>query len=88
MYLLELAPVSVQGAMGVFTSVGVNFGVFFGQFMGLDWILGECSVFAEYLFFIRMGNSKIDKFSFSRKRINNITEFGLFLRFKTRNQLP
>ncbi|XP_054285469.1 solute carrier family 2, facilitated glucose transporter member 1-like isoform X2 [Macrosteles quadrilineatus] len=41
MYLLELAPVSVRGAMGVFTSVGVNFGVFFGQFMGLDWILGN-----------------------------------------------
>lgn len=41
MYLLEIASPSVRGAMGVLTTVGCTLGVLLGQFMGLDWIMGE-----------------------------------------------
>ncbi|CAH2232980.1 jg8297 [Pararge aegeria aegeria] len=40
MYLTELSPAALTGAMGVACPMGVNVGVFVGQFMGLDSILG------------------------------------------------
>ncbi|XP_063620602.1 solute carrier family 2, facilitated glucose transporter member 3-like isoform X1 [Cydia splendana] len=40
MYLTELAPMALAGAMGVVCPMGVNFGVLVGQIMGLDVILG------------------------------------------------
>ncbi|CAG9585097.1 unnamed protein product [Danaus chrysippus] len=40
MYLTELAPTSLTGAMGVACPMGVNVGVLVGQVMGLDCLLG------------------------------------------------
>lgn len=40
MYLMELAPDSKRGAVGVLVMVGVTSGVLLGQIMGLNWILG------------------------------------------------
>ncbi|BES96277.1 solute carrier family 2, facilitated glucose transporter member [Nesidiocoris tenuis] len=40
MYLTELAPVTLQGATGVLCPMGLCFGVFFAQVMGLNSILG------------------------------------------------
>lgn len=40
MYLLELAPASLKGAMGVLCPLGLTLGVLIGQFMGLSWVLG------------------------------------------------
>ncbi|OWR52252.1 putative glucose transporter [Danaus plexippus plexippus] len=40
MYLAELAPPSLTGAMGVACPMGVNVGVLVGQVMGLDSLLG------------------------------------------------
>ncbi|CAG4912901.1 unnamed protein product [Colias eurytheme] len=40
MYLTELAPLSLTGAMGVACPMGVNVGVLVGQVMGLNFILG------------------------------------------------
>lgn len=40
MYLLELAPASLKGAMGVLCPVGLTLGVLLGQFMGFSWVLG------------------------------------------------
>lgn len=40
MYLLELAPASLKGAMGVLCPVGLTLGVLIGQFMGFSWVLG------------------------------------------------
>ena len=41
MYLLELAPASLKGAMGVLCPVGLTLGVLLGQFMGFSWVLGK-----------------------------------------------
>ncbi|XP_035436038.2 solute carrier family 2, facilitated glucose transporter member 3 isoform X2 [Spodoptera frugiperda] len=41
MYLTELAPAALTGAMGVACPMGVNVGVLVGQVMGLDFILGR-----------------------------------------------
>lgn len=41
MYLTELAPVHLRGALGVICPMGINFGVFAGQFAGLDWLFGN-----------------------------------------------
>ncbi|XP_052757468.1 solute carrier family 2, facilitated glucose transporter member 1-like isoform X2 [Galleria mellonella] len=40
MYLTELAPLSLTGAMGVACPMGVNVGVLVGQVMGLKFLLG------------------------------------------------
>ncbi|XP_048479621.1 solute carrier family 2, facilitated glucose transporter member 5 isoform X1 [Plutella xylostella] len=40
MYLTELAPLHLTGAMGVACPMGVNVGVLVGQVMGLDFLLG------------------------------------------------
>ncbi|KAI8434596.1 hypothetical protein MSG28_003134 [Choristoneura fumiferana] len=40
MYLSELAPPALTGAMGVACPMGVNVGVLVGQVMGLDFLLG------------------------------------------------
>ncbi|XP_038215237.1 solute carrier family 2, facilitated glucose transporter member 1-like isoform X1 [Zerene cesonia] len=40
MYLTELAPLSLTGAMGVACPMGVNVGVLVGQVMGLNFLLG------------------------------------------------
>ncbi|KAI5641714.1 sugar transporter domain-containing protein [Phthorimaea operculella] len=40
MYLTELSPLSVSGAMGVACPMGVNVGVLAGQVMGLKFLLG------------------------------------------------
>ncbi|KAG8253093.1 hypothetical protein J6590_042902 [Homalodisca vitripennis] len=44
MYLMELAPDSVRGAVAVLTTFGVTFGVLLAQFMGLDWLLGTADL--------------------------------------------
>ncbi|XP_047512510.1 solute carrier family 2, facilitated glucose transporter member 5-like isoform X1 [Pieris napi] len=41
MYLTELAPPSLTGAMGVACPMGVNVGVLVGQVMGLKYLLGK-----------------------------------------------
>ncbi|PZC84700.1 hypothetical protein B5X24_HaOG204248 [Helicoverpa armigera] len=41
MYLTELAPPALTGALGVACPMGVNVGVLVGQVMGLDFILGR-----------------------------------------------
>lgn len=41
MYMLELAPAGLKGAMGVLCPVGVTLGVLIGQFMGFSWVLGK-----------------------------------------------
>ncbi|XP_068629467.1 solute carrier family 2, facilitated glucose transporter member 1-like isoform X2 [Battus philenor] len=40
MYLTELSPLSLTGAMGVACPMGVNVGVLVGQVMGLNFLLG------------------------------------------------
>lgn len=40
MYLTELSPLALTGAVGVLCPMGVNVGVFVGQFMGLNFLLG------------------------------------------------
>ncbi|XP_058457766.1 solute carrier family 2, facilitated glucose transporter member 1 isoform X2 [Malaya genurostris] len=40
MYLTELAPISLRGALGVFASIGVTGGVVVGQVMSLEEIFG------------------------------------------------
>ncbi|KAL1137775.1 hypothetical protein AAG570_009471 [Ranatra chinensis] len=40
MYLTELSPANLRGAMGVMCPLGVTFGVLLGQIMGLPFILG------------------------------------------------
>lgn len=40
MYLTELAPIQLRGALGVVCPLGINTGVLAGQFAGLDWVLG------------------------------------------------
>lgn len=40
MYLTELSPLALTGAMGVACPMGVNVGVLVGQIMGLDFLLG------------------------------------------------
>lgn len=41
LYLLELAPVYMSGALGSVITLGINSGVFFSQLFGLDWLLGR-----------------------------------------------
>lgn len=40
MYLTELAPINLRGAMGVMCPLGVTFGVLLGQVMSLTDVLG------------------------------------------------
>ncbi|XP_049956586.1 solute carrier family 2, facilitated glucose transporter member 1-like isoform X2 [Schistocerca serialis cubense] len=40
MYLTEIAPVAIRGAMGVLCPIGLNVGVLLGQIMGLKDVLG------------------------------------------------
>lgn len=41
MYLTELAPLKLSGALGVACPMGVNVGVLVGQLMGLNFLLGK-----------------------------------------------
>lgn len=41
MYLTELAPTNLRGAMGVLCPLGVTFGVLLGQIMSLSNVLGS-----------------------------------------------
>ncbi|GLH08599.1 Solute carrier family 2, facilitated glucose transporter member 1 [Gryllus bimaculatus] len=41
MYLTEIAPISIRGAMGVLTPLGLTVGVLLGQIMGLRPVLGR-----------------------------------------------
>ncbi|VVC41694.1 Hypothetical protein CINCED_3A010946 [Cinara cedri] len=41
MYLLELAPADKSGVFGVVFTIGLNFGVLFSQFLGLENLLGS-----------------------------------------------
>ncbi|KAE9540830.1 hypothetical protein AGLY_004075 [Aphis glycines] len=49
MYLLELSPSNKSGVFGVIFTVGLNFGVVLSQFLGLENILGNESLW-HYLF--------------------------------------
>ncbi|XP_050055597.1 solute carrier family 2, facilitated glucose transporter member 1-like isoform X2 [Aphis gossypii] len=49
MYLLELSPSDKSGVFGVIFTVGLNFGVVLSQFLGLENILGNESLW-HYLF--------------------------------------
>lgn len=44
MYLLELAPADKSGVFGVVFTIGLNFGVLFSQFLGLENILGKLTI--------------------------------------------
>lgn len=50
MYLIEIAPVAIRGAMGVLCPLGITVGVLLGQIMGLKFLLG--SYLNIYLFLI------------------------------------
>lgn len=41
MYLTELAPTRLRGALGVFCPMGICVGLLIAQLMGLDWLLGK-----------------------------------------------
>ncbi|XP_066995888.2 solute carrier family 2, facilitated glucose transporter member 5 isoform X2 [Anabrus simplex] len=43
MYLTEIAPLSIRGAMGVLCPLGLTVGVLLGQIMGLPFILGTAT---------------------------------------------
>lgn len=45
MYLTELAPTKLRGAMGVMCPLGVTFGVLLGQIMSLTEILGRTQTY-------------------------------------------
>jgi hypothetical protein len=44
MYLTEIAPLSIRGAMGVLCPLGITVGVLISQILGLKSVLGK-SVF-------------------------------------------
>lgn len=45
MYLLELSPINKGGVFGVIFTIGLNFGVVFSQYLGLEHILGRLIMF-------------------------------------------
>ncbi|XP_034242891.1 solute carrier family 2, facilitated glucose transporter member 1-like isoform X2 [Thrips palmi] len=49
MYLTELAPIHLRGALGVVCPLGINIGVLAGQFAGLDWMLGTADSWHQLL---------------------------------------
>lgn len=51
MYLTEMAPLHLRGAMGVLCALGVTFGVLVGQVMSLREILGTEETWEECLSF-------------------------------------
>lgn len=67
MYLTELSPPSLTGAMGVACPMGVNVGVLVGQVMGLDFILGDYNYLIQYT---RI-NIFVSKYSSYRKKCFN-----------------
>lgn len=41
MYLTEIAPISIRGAMGVLCPLGITVGVLVAQILGLESVLGK-----------------------------------------------
>jgi len=41
MYLTEIAPLSIRGAMGVLCPLGITVGVLVAQILGLESVLGK-----------------------------------------------
>ena len=41
MYLTEIAPVNIRGAMGVLHQFGLTAGILVSNILGLNYILGE-----------------------------------------------
>jgi hypothetical protein len=50
MYLTEIAPLSIRGAMGVLCPLGLTVGVLIAQILGLRSVLGKCF---QFLFVIK-----------------------------------
>jgi hypothetical protein len=44
MYLTEIAPLSIRGAMGVLCPLGITVGVLVAQVLGLESVLGKCLI--------------------------------------------
>jgi hypothetical protein len=42
MYLTEIAPLTIRGAMGVLCPLGITVGVLVAQILGLRSVLGKC----------------------------------------------
>merc|ERR550517_2395315 len=42
-YVSEIAPLHLRGALGVFNQLAVTSGIFLGQILGLQWVLGNSS---------------------------------------------
>ena len=40
-YVSEIAPLHLRGALGVFNQLAVTSGIFLGQILGLQWVLGN-----------------------------------------------
>jgi hypothetical protein len=52
MYLTEIAPLSLRGAMGVLCPLGITVGVLVAQILGLKSVLGMCSFFFFLILFV------------------------------------
>ena len=58
MYLTELSPLALTGAMGVACPMGVNVGVLVGQVMGLDFLLGRHLYYSNFNLIFNLNISK------------------------------
>jgi hypothetical protein len=48
MYLTEIAPISIRGAMGVLCPLGITVGVLVAQMLGLESVLGKFLIIPQY----------------------------------------
>jgi len=54
MYLTEIAPLSIRGAMGVLCPLGITVGVLVAQILGLESVLGKFVIIAQiYIFHVK-----------------------------------
>lgn len=51
MYLTEIAPVNIRGAMGVLCPLGITVGVLVAQILGLESVLGKFLIISPICLF-------------------------------------
>lgn len=51
MYLTEIAPLSIRGAMGVLCPLGITVGVLVAQILGLESVLGKSVIIPQICLF-------------------------------------